>query len=213
VAVDTYNPDMTRTQIRIVAGSLRGRTLSVDVHPGLRPTPHRVRESLFNILGQAVPDRPFYDIFAGTGVNGLEALSRGATRAVFIERDTRLALAIEASLKLFRVADRGQVIRGDVYRWADRWRPPAEPVNLYLSPPFPDLTERPEEFRRLIETLQAGSPVGSVLTVQIETGYDEALLPDLERWDIRVYGRNVLAFWEPPDAAPESAPAEPPADA
>jgi 16S rRNA (guanine(966)-N(2))-methyltransferase RsmD len=204
---------MTRTQIRIVAGSLRGRTLTVDVHPGLRPTPHRVRESLFSILGQAVPDRPFYDIFAGTGVNGLEALSRGATRAIFIERDTRLAVAIEASLKLFRVADRGQVIRGDVYRWADRWRPPAEPVNLYLSPPFPDLTDRPEEFRRLIETLQAGAPVGSVLTVQIETGYDESLLPDFDRWDIRVYGRNVLAFWEPPDAAPEPAVAEPLADA
>jgi 16S rRNA (guanine(966)-N(2))-methyltransferase RsmD len=204
---------MTRTQIRIVAGSLRGRTLTVDVHPGLRPTPHRVRESLFSILGQAVPDRPFYDIFAGTGVNGLEALSRGATRAIFIERDTRLAVAIEASLKLFRVADRGQVIRGDVYRWADRWRPPAEPVNLYLSPPFPDLTDRPEEFRRLIKTLQAGAPVGSVLTVQIETGYDESLLPDFDRWDIRVYGRNVLAFWEPPDAASEPAVAEPLADA
>ena len=55
-----------RTQLRIVSGSLRGRKLTCAVHPGLRPTPDRVREAFFSILGNAVPDRPFYDVFAGT---------------------------------------------------------------------------------------------------------------------------------------------------
>src|SRR5262245_57183580 len=110
-----------KTEIRIVAGSLRGRKLAVQVHPGLRPTPQRVREALFSILGNAVPDRPFFDVFAGTGVNGLEALSRGASRAVFVERDFRLADDVQKHLTAFRLTDRGQVVRGDVYRWAERW--------------------------------------------------------------------------------------------
>jgi 16S rRNA G966 N2-methylase RsmD len=59
-----------KTEIRIVAGSLRGRKLTVHVHPGMRPTPQMVREALFSILGNAVPGRPFYDVFAGTGVVG-----------------------------------------------------------------------------------------------------------------------------------------------
>ena len=103
---------MTQTQIRIVAGSLKGRPLAVDVHPGLRPTPQRVRESLFSILGHAVPDRPFVDVFAGTGVHGLEALSRGASKALFIERDGRAASAIDASVTKFGLKDRARVIRG-----------------------------------------------------------------------------------------------------
>src|ERR687883_421835 len=68
---------MQKTQIRIVAGSLRGRKLTVVVHPGLRPTPQRVREALFSILGNAVPGRVFYDVFAGTRGGGIEALSPG----------------------------------------------------------------------------------------------------------------------------------------
>ena len=53
----------------------------------MRPTPQMVREALFSILGNAVPGRPFFDLFAGTGVHGLEAISRGATEAVLVERE------------------------------------------------------------------------------------------------------------------------------
>ncbi len=80
---------LEKTQVRIVAGSLKGRKLTVVVHEGMRPTPQMVREALFSILGNAVPDRPFFDIFAGTGVVGLEAVSRGATSARLIEKDPR----------------------------------------------------------------------------------------------------------------------------
>src|SRR5688500_15300416 len=113
---------MQRTQIRIVAGSLRGRKLTVVVHSGLRPTPQMVREALFSILGNAVPDRPFVDVFAGTGVVGLEALSRGSSGATFVERDHRLANDIDGHLTKFGVARQAQLLRTDVYRWAERWR-------------------------------------------------------------------------------------------
>src|SRR4249920_2810276 len=108
---------MEKAQIRIVAGRFRGRRLAVSVHPGLRPTPQMVREALFSILGNAVPDRPFYDVFAGTGANGFEALSRGASFVYFVERDFRLAQEIDNHLKTFGVARQAQVVRTDAYRW------------------------------------------------------------------------------------------------
>ena len=136
-----------KVQVRIVAGSLRGRKLTVVVHEGMRPTPQMVREALFSILGNAVPGRVFFDVFAGTGVVGLEAVSRGATSARLIEKDPRQAADIQKYADQFGVADKVQVLRADVYRWAERWVPAgAAPVNLFLSPPFPDLTEKADEF-------------------------------------------------------------------
>jgi 16S rRNA (guanine966-N2)-methyltransferase len=190
---------MEKTQIRIVAGSLRGRRLKIVVHAGLRPTPQRVRESYFSILGNAIPDRPFVDVFAGTGVVGLEAISRGASTATFVERDHRLGNDIETNLREFGVQRTGQLLRTDVYRWAERWRPGTDPVNVFISPPFPDLEQRPADFHRLITTIQGKVPDGSVLTVQGEDTFDAATLPDASRWEARKYGRNVLLFWEPAD--------------
>src|SRR5829696_6746252 len=86
---------LEKTQIRIVAGTLRGRKITCVVHEGMRPTPQMVREALFSILGNAVPGRVFYDVFAGTGVVGLEAVSRGATSARLIEKDGRQAADIQ----------------------------------------------------------------------------------------------------------------------
>src|SRR5580704_1377975 len=136
-----------KTQVRIVAGTLRGRKLTVVVHEGMRPTPQMVREAFFSILGNANPDRVFYDVFAGTGVVGLEAVSRGASSARLIEKDARQAADIQKYADQFGVSRRVQVLRADAYRWAERWIPTGNaPVNLFLSPPFGDLTSKDEEF-------------------------------------------------------------------
>ena len=113
-----------------------------------------VREALFSILGDAVPDRPFYDIFAGTGVNGLEAISRGASSVTFVERDFRLPGDIDRYLKAFGVADSGRIMRADAYRWGEHWQAPDEPVNLFLSPPFADLERRVDDLLQVIADLQ-----------------------------------------------------------
>jgi 16S rRNA (guanine(966)-N(2))-methyltransferase RsmD len=188
---------MEKANLRIVAGRLRGRKLMVAVHPGLRPTPQMVREALFSILGNAVPEQPFVDVFAGSGVVGLEALSRGASSATFVERDHKLADAIERSAQSFGVADAARILRQDVYRWAERWLPPPEPVNVFLSPPFADLEERAADFHSLVSILQGKLPAGSVLTLQVEITFDAKTLPDAERWELRQYGRNVLLIWDP----------------
>jgi 16S rRNA (guanine(966)-N(2))-methyltransferase RsmD len=184
-----------RTQIRIVAGSLRGRKLTCTVNPTLRPTPQMVREALFSILGNAVPDRPFFDVFAGTGVVGLEALSRGARSVTFVERDVRLIGELDRHIEQFGVGAGTRIVRGDVYRWIERWHPPAEPVNVFLSPPFADFARRPDEMLQLVGDVQDKIHPHSVLTLQAEA---TAVLDALARggaWDVRRYGRNELWFW------------------
>jgi 16S rRNA (guanine966-N2)-methyltransferase len=184
-----------RTQIRIVAGSLRGRKLSCTVNPNLRPTPQMVREALFSILGNAVPDRPFLDVFAGTGVVGLEALSRGASSITFVERDFRLIDELERHLRSFGVGDQAAIARADVYKWGERWQAPPEPVTLFLSPPFADFERRLDDLLGLVAQLQGKVAAGSVLVLQAETRAVLDDLPDRLAWDVRRYGRNTLLIW------------------
>src|SRR6187455_1786809 len=99
------------TSIRIVSGSLRGRKLNCNVRPELRPTPQMVREALFSILGNAIPDRLFVDIFAGTGVVGMEALSRGAKAGYFVERDFTYADGLLDHLKKFDLMKKSKLFR------------------------------------------------------------------------------------------------------
>ena len=197
-----------RTELRIVAGSLRGRKLTCTVSTTLRPTPQMVREALFSILGDAVPERPFFDVFAGTGVVGLEALSRGAAHTTFVERDFRLIADLERHLAAFRVGERATIARTDVYRWAERWPAPSEPATVFLSPPFADFAERNDELMGALAALQQRAAPGSVVVLQAERGAELACLPERASWDERRYGRNLLLFWVKPGREGET-PAEP----
>ena len=187
--------DGMRAQLRIVSGSLRGRKLAYTVHPALRPIPDMVRQALFNILREDISDRLFLDLFAGTGVVGFEALSRGARTVEFVERDFHAANEIARSLKEFGVADRAQLHRADVYRWVERWQPPAEPVTIFLGPPFPDFEHRPEALVQAITSLQQRLAAGSALALQSEKNFVADHLANGQTWDMRHYGRNQLAIW------------------
>jgi 16S rRNA (guanine(966)-N(2))-methyltransferase RsmD len=195
-----------RAQLRIVAGSLRGRKLTCTVNERLRPAPQMVREALFSILGDAVPARPFYDLFAGTGAVGLEALSRGARPVVFVERDFRVAAEIERHLQLFQVTDRASVVRADVYPWVERWPASAEPVNVFLGLPYPDLERRLDALMLLIGEVQQRTAPGSVLVLQAEQTTGLNRLPGGDEWEVRRYGRNQLWIWVKKDVADVPAP-------
>jgi 16S rRNA (guanine966-N2)-methyltransferase len=186
---------LMKTQIRIVAGSLRGRKLTCTVNVNLRPTPQMVREALFSILGNAVPDRPFFDVFAGTGVVGLEALSRGASSGTFVERDFRLIGDLERHIEAFGVAGQAHIARSDVYRWIERWQAPDEPVTVFLSPPFADFERRLDELLNVIALVQQKVRTGSVIVLQSESTATLDELPARADWDERRYGRNVLLIW------------------
>lgn len=97
--------------MRIIAGTAKGRTLKAPTWDGLRPTSDRLRETLFNILAPRVAGAQVLDLFAGTGAIGLEALSRGAARAVFVEQDRRAATLIAENADRTKLADRCVIIR------------------------------------------------------------------------------------------------------
>ena len=110
--------------MRIIAGQRRGHKIDGPrASANTRPTSDLVRESLFNILGDLVVDRTVFDLFAGTGALGLEALSRGAERAVFIERDRDCVGLIIRNVATLRYEDRASVKLADAYRWARTFQP------------------------------------------------------------------------------------------
>jgi len=100
--------------IRIIAGRFRGRVLKVPDVDGLRPTGSKVREALFNILGQDLTGRAVLDLYAGTGALGFEAASRGASRVVFVEADRGLALGLRRSAETLGVTGVARVVAGRV---------------------------------------------------------------------------------------------------
>ncbi len=120
-------------QLRIIAGQWRGRRLSFPDLPGLRPTPDRVRETLFNWLAPVLPGARCLDLFAGSGALGIEALSRGAAEVVFVERHPLAVRALRDNLE--RLHARGAVIeQADTLTWL---RQPGQPFAIaFLDPPF-----------------------------------------------------------------------------
>lgn len=102
--------------VRIVGGRLRGSKLAVADRDGLRPTPDRVRETLFNWLAPVIAGARCLDLFAGTGALGIEAISRGAAQAIFVERDRDLARALRDNLARLCVAD-AEVVEDDAVAW------------------------------------------------------------------------------------------------
>jgi len=123
-----------RNFIRIIGGSWRGRRVSFPDAPGLRPTPDRVRETLFNWLQPSIVDSRCLDLFAGSGALGLEALSRGAREVVFVEKDQQCARALQAELKRLGGPLKARVMELGAARFL---RTPGEPFDVvFLDPPF-----------------------------------------------------------------------------
>lgn len=120
--------------MRIIAGAWRGRRIHFPDMPALRPTPDRVRETLFNWLQHSIADARCLDLFAGSGALGLEALSRGAREVVFVEQFPAAAHALQEQLVRFGGAAKGRILQMGAARFL---RTPGEPFDVaFLDPPF-----------------------------------------------------------------------------
>ena len=122
------------TSIRIIGGSLRNSKIIVPDQPGVRPTPDRVRETLFNWLTPLLPGARVLDLFAGTGALGIEAISRGAAFAEFVESDPGLCAKLATELTRLKIADQGRVTRAAVPGPNAMAHTPVDIV--FLDPPF-----------------------------------------------------------------------------
>ena len=120
--------------IRVIAGIAKGRKLKLVPGDSTRPIMDRVKEALFNILGMGIRGCTFLDLFAGTGSVGIEALSRGAERVLFIDKDRLAVRTVHENLERTRLADRAEVLRADAFVYLQRQNPEAFEY-IYVAPP------------------------------------------------------------------------------
>jgi 16S rRNA (guanine966-N2)-methyltransferase len=138
---------VTANQLRIIGGNHRGRRLRFIPGRGLRPTPDRVRETLFNWLQADIHGARCLDLFAGSGALGLEALSRGAAHLVAVEHNRAAAQRLRDNISLLNEQAAAEVVHGDALRLLRT--PPDTPFDIvFLDPPFADEL-LPEACRRL----------------------------------------------------------------
>lgn len=184
--------------MRVISGSAKARKL---VSPGeaTRPITDRVKENLFNILSTEAIDADVLDLFAGAGSVGIEALSRGARHATFIEKDRDALRALTENLRLTGLAAKATVIKGDAFKFIRT--DPASPFDLiYVAPP--QYHGMWSKTMRMLEGRSFLSPEG-VLVVQIHPKeYEPVEMAGLELTDERKYGSTLLLFYRPISPTP-----------
>jgi 16S rRNA (guanine966-N2)-methyltransferase len=171
--------------VRIVAGAFGGRRLVVPGDARVRPTADRVREAWFSILGPRVVDARVVDLFAGSGALGLEALSRGAREATFVEIAGPSLAAIRANVAALGVESRTRILRQDALRYVDRL--PAGAFDLALAdPPYGHAA-----VDALVERFRA-VPFARLLAVEHEASRG------FEGCETRRYGDTAITFCQAP---------------
>jgi len=175
--------------VRVIAGTARGIPLRAPRDPATRPVTDRVKETLFGILGERIVDARVLDLYAGSGALGIEALSRGAVHADFVERGRDAVATIRDNLGRASVAAAATVIPGDVLRFLGG-APAGAPYDLvFLDPPYAD--------RAILAPLERLLPFLSPdATVVVKHFWrtEVHLPPGLARWRERRFGETALTF-------------------
>lgn len=166
-------------QLRIIGGQWRGRKLSFPDHEGLRPTPDRVRETLFNWLQYQLPGAACLDLFSGSGALALEALSRGAASAQLVERAAVVARQLQSNLKLLQACN-AQVEQDSAQRWLQRQQQSGLQYDLvFLDPPF-----RQGMLAECCELLESGALLKPGAMVYIEAERELKTPPVPNHWQL-----------------------------
>jgi 16S rRNA (guanine(966)-N(2))-methyltransferase RsmD len=172
--------------VRIIAGEFRSRRLKTIPGLATRPTPDRLRETLFDILGSRVVDAVFLDAYAGTGAVGIEALSRGARQAIFIERSRGAAQIIRENLASLGIENRALVVTASVASSLARY----EADIVFLDPPY----EREAEYGFAFEALSENPPALVVAQHSVRFALPESAA-SFQRTRRLKKGDNVLSFY------------------
>lgn len=189
--------------IRVIAGIAKGKRLKLVPGDSTRPIMDRVKESLFNIIGQDILDCRFLDLFAGTGSVGIEALSRGAAFALLLDIDTKAVRTIQDNLRLTRLEDRAAVRKQDAFALLKSHPEEGTFDIIYVAPP-----QYKAHWRLALEMLDANldwlSEDGMVI-VQIDpTEKEQVATIRLEAFDERRYGNTLLWFFRRKSLTSES---------
>ena len=173
--------------MRVIAGEFRSRRLKSIPGEATRPTPDRMREALFDFLAPRIQGSVFLDAYAGTGAVGIEALSRGAAHAYFLEKDRVALQAIRDNLAALGVEARATVVAGPVARTIGR----SNAEIVFVDPPYP--LER--EYAAVFEALRASPPPLTIVQHSVHFALPAAAGFEHTR-EVR-QGDNVLSFFVP----------------
>jgi 16S rRNA (guanine966-N2)-methyltransferase len=184
-------------KVRIIGGALRGSWITFQTGSRTRPMKDRVREAVFSVLGNDLSGYHVLDIFAGTGALGIEALSRGALHAVFIEQHWPTYRALVETLVRLKLIDpsgkqssrqKAEVFHADAFFWMEHdWQPAVQPIILFCSPPYAFYRDRTAQMVGLVETFAKRAPAKSIAVLESDTSVDiPALIPTLV-WQQRKY--------------------------
>jgi 16S rRNA (guanine966-N2)-methyltransferase len=172
--------------MRVIAGEFRSRRLKSIPGDTTRPTPDRLRETLFDILAPRIEGAVFLDAYAGTGAVGIEALSRGARHAIFLEKDRVAVETIRDNLATLKVERRATVVKGPVLLTLGR--SPAEIV--FLDPPY----SQERDYTAALELLSESSPELVIAQHSIRLALADSY-GALQRFRVVKQGDNALSFF------------------
>ncbi len=184
--------------LRVIAGTAKGRRLAMAPGDGTRPISDRAKQALFNVLGAHIEGAAVLDLFAGTGSVGIEALSRGAASATFVERDRLAVGTVQANLSVTGLGERAKVVRSDVFIFL-RNEPRAGFDYIHIAPPqYKDLWI---EALTALDARPAWVNPDGLVVAQIDPLEHKPLpLQHLNLVDERRYGNTLLCFYERPGA-------------
>jgi 16S rRNA (guanine966-N2)-methyltransferase len=182
--------------MRIIAGEFRGRTiLSPPTDGTTRPITDRVKQSVFDVLSPLLADAAVFDVFAGTGSLGLEAISRGCRRATFFEADRSAQALLRKNIAALKVENRAKVVSGDLFEWFGDGRNAAGEVDvLFLDPPYRFLRERANDLKKLATQISEKYLAANGVVIFRHDAADELDLPGLNVVDARSYGSMRVEF-------------------
>jgi 16S rRNA (guanine(966)-N(2))-methyltransferase RsmD len=185
--------------MRVIAGVAKGHRLQSVPGDVTRPITDRVKEALFSILGDFIVGARVLDLFAGTGAVGIEALSRGAAEAVFVDKSSAALRTVRANLQHTRLADRANVLRADAFKYLAS--PVESPFDLiYVAPPqykgiWADALRALEARPAWLSAYPEGD--SGIAVAQIHPReYQDLPLDNLVEYDQRKYGSTLLCFYE-----------------
>lgn len=197
----TNRPDSDAGKLRIVGGVYGGRQINYSGDQVTRPMKDDIREAVFNLVGGWTPDKVVFDLFAGTGAMGFEAISRGASQGFLIERHFPTAKIIRENVRSLDPDMAVTVSSSDTFFWSrkflkdpDSW--PAEPWLVFCCPPYAMYLQSTAEIVELIKNFKDAAPEGSLLVVESDKRFDLSQLPDHEQWVTRNYSPAVVSIFK-----------------
>lgn len=188
-------------KLRIVGGKYRGRQIAYTGDPVTRPMKDHTREALFNLVGGWVEGKVCFDLFAGTGAVGIEAMSRGASRAYLIERHIPTLQVVRENVRSIDEGMDIEIVGSDSFFWAreffstpDQW--PTPPWIVFCCPPYAVYLEKTSQIAELLQSFIDAAPEHSLIVVEAGEDFDCNHLPQPEKWEVRHYSPAQVAVFK-----------------